>query len=63
MVNAQCQVEIESIRTQAKAEFMTVKAEAHSQVSKFEGKLGELVHVNKQLQERLIAQTNQVKCC
>ena len=36
-----------------------MKAEAHKHVSSLEGKLSELVHINGQLQERLIAQTKQ----
>jgi hypothetical protein len=38
---------------------MSLKAEAQKQVSILEGKVGELIHVNSQLQDRLIAQTKE----
>ena len=58
-IRNQCRFEVESLKAQAKAEYMSLKAEAQKQVSILEGKVGELIHVNSQLQDRLIAQTKE----
>ena len=58
-IRNQCSFEVESLKAQAKAEYMSFKAEAQKQVSILEGKVGELIHVNSQFQDRLIAQTKE----
>ena len=56
-VKAQCRIEIESFRSHAATEFMSLKVEAQNHGLK--GSWCELVHINAQPQERLIAQTKQ----